>query len=539
MKKNLNLFVALTIILGVFLCFSCTNSKNTIAEEQEGIQIDPELKELGELNVKLLEYDEIDIPRNGVVPVKKKGKWGLVKKDCNEILSCKYDQIMYGEDEDVWIVKKNDSIGVVDNNGSFVNKLNREFKSYRCLGEGLLYAIQDGAIEHQFIIPIKYEGVALLGDIINSTTSFYNGVIMTEWAGNFKLWSYHDGTLSVISDQYQYFTSEVGEGLYCVTNGWQGKYGFINSKGEVAIPFEFDNPCGAFSDGMASYTDSTDLVGFINRSGEIVIPAQYNYAENFSDGLAYVCNEDTACFIDKEGKVVIDTKGKYSSGGGFIKGFCIVVGESELMGIINKRGDFVVPPEYVINSLSDDVYVAYTSEDNPKYGAFSYDGKQIISFDYDDLSDFHNGWALARIGDIQLIVNKEGKTGLLNIEEVLTIKEKEQEQANVEGQAELEENIKRQIVKLINDENGWEVLSGPSAVWNLQKVSNGIYKAEFTQETQYENMDYEIRNIEVDESGKVLGLETKRVSIRPKANKPEGTMNVDEIIDRQIGRIRR
>ena len=92
---------------------------------------------------------------------------------------------------------------------------------------------------------------------------------------------------------------------------------------------------------------------------------------------------------------------------------------------------------------------------------------------------------------------------------------------------------------MINEDNGWEVLSSPSSVHDLQKVSEGMYKAEFIQETQYEYMDYEIRNIEVDENGNVLGLETKRVNIRPKANKPDGTMNVDEMIDRQIGRIRR
>lgn len=112
------------------------------------------------------------------------------------------------------------------------------------------------------------------------------------------------------------------------------------------------------------------------------------------------------------------------------------------------------------------------------------------------------------------------------------------EESEQEVQDDLEESIKKQIVDLINENNGWEVLSGPSSVWNLQKVSEGMYKAEFMTETEYEKMDYEIRNIEVDENGKVLGLETKRVNIRPKANKPDGTMNVDEIIDRQLGRIR-
>jgi hypothetical protein len=327
--------------------------------------------------------------------------------------------------------------------------------------------------------------------------------------------------------------------MYCVSDGWNGKYGFVNTKGEVAIPFQFEKPCGAFSDGMAAFTDSTDLIGFINKSGEIVIPAQYFYVDAFSEGLAYVVGDNDVGFINKEGKLVINTMGRYGGLGGFKKGFCVVVNESDIMGIANNKGELVVPFKYVISELSDDVYVACTSGDNIKYGAFSYNGKQIIPFKYDGLSDFNNGWALARLGERQFIINKEGKTGVMNFEEVLAMHNEKIQQSKQTENAELEENIKKQIVELINESNGWKVLSGPSAVWNLQKVSDGIYKAEFMQETQNEKMDYEIRNIEVDKNGKVLGLETKRVGIRPKPNKPDGTMDVDELIDRMTGRIRR
>ena len=535
-------FGIIIAVLSVLL-FACKNNRSTTAVEEEqdgGIQIDPDLKELGGLNVKLLDYDDLEVPRNGVVPVKKKGKWGLVAKDGKEILPCSFKEICYGESEDVWIVKRNDSIGIVDNKGVYVNPLSNEYKSYTCLGGGLVHAVYNNELESQYIIPIKYKGEALLGNVY-SVTSFSDGVVLSEWAGNYKLYSYVGDSLSAITDDYQHYTGEYGEGMYCVANGWSNeKYGFINSKGEIAIPFEFDNPCGVFSDGMATYKDSTDFVGYIDRTGKIIIPAKYVDAMDFSDGLAYVANEEMSGFIDKTGKVVIDTKWKYSCGGGFNKGFCIIFdSESDNNGIINKKGNMVVPPKYVIHSLSDDVYVASEANESTKYGAFSYDGKQIIPFEYDDMTDFHEGLALAKHGDRWFVINKEGKTGIVNFEEALAIHNEKVQQAKQKGQADLEENIKKQIVELINEDNGWKVLSGPSSVRNLQKVSEGMYKAEFTQETQYEYMYYEIRNIEVDENGKVLGLETKRVNIKPKANKPDGTMNVDEMIDRQIGRIRR
>lgn len=530
-------FRLLVAVISVLL-LSCNSSNKTATEEQGGIQIDPELTELGELNVKLLDYDDIDIPHNGVVPVKKKGKWGLVEKDGKEILPCLYKEVNYGECEDVWIVKRNDSIGIVDNKGTFINELTSSFTSYRCLGNGLLHAVYNDAVEHQYIIPMKYKGEGLLGDV-KSATPLIDGVTMIEWFGNYKLYAYRGDTLQAITPDYQHFTGEFGEGMYCVTEGWDGKYGFIDTKGEVAVPFQFEKPCGVFSDGMATFTDSTDMSGYMNKSGKIVIPAQYSYAEKYSDGLAYVANDENMGFIDKTGKMVIDTKGKFSSGGGFIKGFCVVVDDSDLMGIVNKKGEVIVPFEYVINALSDDMYVACKSDDSLKYGAFSYDGKQSIPFEYDDLSDFHNGWALAKLGERRFVINKEGKTGVLNFEEVLAMQNEKVQQSKQAGNAELEESIKEQIVKLLNESQGWEVLSSPSSVWNLQKIGDGMYKAEYMIETQYEKMDYELQNIEVDENGKVLGFDNKRVNIRPKSNKPEGTMDVDEMIDRMTGRIRR
>lgn len=535
------------IIIAVLsvLQFSCKNGGNTtVVDEQEGgIQIDSDLKELGELNVKLLDYDELEVPRNGVVPVKKKGKWGLVAKDGREILPCSFKDICYGENEDVWIVKRNDSIGIVDNKGTFISALTNGFKSYTCLGNGLIHVVCDDALTTQHVVKIQNfnERVSALLSDVKSVTSFTDNVLLAEWFGNYKLYSYVGDSLVAISSDYQHYTGESGEGMYCVANGWSNeKYGYINTKGEIAIPFEFDNPCGVFSDGMATYKDSTDFVGYIDRTGKIIIPAQYVDALDFSDGLAYVANEEMAGFIDKAGKVVIDTKWKYSCGGGFNKGFCIIFdSESDNNGIINKKGDMVVPPNYIIHSLSDDVYVASEADESSKYGAFSYDGKQIIPFEYDDMTDFHEGLALAKLGDRWFVINKEGKTGIVNFEEALAIHNEKVQQAKQEGQADLEENIKKQIVELINEDNGWKVLSGPSSVRNLQKVSEGMYKAEFIQETQYEYMDYEIRNIEVDENGNVLGLQPKRVNIRPKANKPDGGIkSVDEIVDQMTGRNR-
>lgn len=72
-----------------------------------------------------------------------------------------------------------------------------------------------------------------------------------------------------------------------------------------------------FKDGFAVVHKNDkykNLYGFINEKGEVVIPCKYQYAENFSEGLASVQNEKGLWgYIDKNGKIVINFKYKYAT----------------------------------------------------------------------------------------------------------------------------------------------------------------------------------------------------------------------------------
>lgn len=66
------------------------------------------------------------------------------------------------------------------------------------------------------------------------------------------------------------------EGLAKVQN-W--KYGFINIKGEVVVPLEWDNS-EYFSEGLA-VVEKDEKYGYINKAGELVIPLVWNFAFPF------------------------------------------------------------------------------------------------------------------------------------------------------------------------------------------------------------------------------------------------------------------
>ena len=78
--------------------------------------------------------------------------------------------------------------------------------------------------------------------------------------------------------------AEFSEGLACVRKNW--RYGYINAEGEQVIPCIYDE-ADQFSEGHALVKQHKKY-GFVNVKGEEVIPCIYEYAMAFSDGLAFV-----------------------------------------------------------------------------------------------------------------------------------------------------------------------------------------------------------------------------------------------------------
>lgn len=122
---------------------------------------------------------------------------------------------------------------------------------------------------------------------------------------------------------------------------------YINSKGEIVFG-HLSGLCnqlrniGSLRDGLATYYDDrTNMYGYINKEGEIVIPAQYDYAEDFSEGLAIVRTN-----IEGASKhIFIDTKGNQAFDKHFTKcplpfsmGYSLVQKTNGTYVYINKEG---------------------------------------------------------------------------------------------------------------------------------------------------------------------------------------------------------
>lgn len=85
-----------------------------------------------------------------------------------------------------------------------------------------------------------------------------------------------------------------------------GKWGFVDSNDKTVIPFIYDF-ANDFSEGLASVRKNYSW-GYIDTSGNTVIPFIYDGAWSFINGAAPVFKDNLWGFIDKDQNIVIDYK---------------------------------------------------------------------------------------------------------------------------------------------------------------------------------------------------------------------------------------
>lgn len=98
------------------------------------------------------------------------------------------------------------------------------------------------------------------------------------------------------------------------------------------------------------------LYGYINNQGEYIIKPQYKFANNFSDGLAFVTTIDNIFgYINCKNDMVLTVKSRAYSEFNYGMAFFRNDVKSKY-GFINKKGEIVIEPQFDMfnrfNSLS-------------------------------------------------------------------------------------------------------------------------------------------------------------------------------------------
>ncbi len=274
--------------------------------------------------------DNID----GMLIVRKGGKYGYLDLSGKEAVPCIYDRINEFSEglavvetgywlRDLWEAEK---MGIVDKSGKEAVPFiyNRIWK----FSEGLapvLKGVMCGYIDKngEEALPLIYEGALGFSEGLASVCKN-------------SQWGYIDKSgKEIIPFEYD-LTREFSEGLAPVCKNL--KWGYVDKEGKEVFPCIYVDALG-FSEGLAAvYEDG--LWAYIDKDGKKVSPPLYQEAAAFSDGLAAVCRDWKWGYIDKSGEEVIPLV--YDAVREFSEGLA-AVRKGGVWGFIDKAGKEVVP----------------------------------------------------------------------------------------------------------------------------------------------------------------------------------------------------
>jgi len=218
-----------------------------------------------------------------------------------------------------------------------------------------------------------------------------------------------------------------------------GKYGFVNHKGEVIIPFKYDmiydwdfsrydallrarigNSYGLIdvngreivpvkykNTGQCGYGEPTWVqredgkIAYVNSDGSFITDFKYTKAsEDFFGGdneVAHVAINDLWGFVDKSGREVVSPKYTYADYWVSEEGWVSVVKNGKL-GFIDLNENIVIPFQYDVvtagsNSLKSSFKFGVANvRKNGKWALIDKSGKAITAFKYDKCDEAPRMW---------------------------------------------------------------------------------------------------------------------------------------------------
>jgi len=229
--------------------------------------------------------------------------------------------------------------------------------------------------------------------------------------------SFREAQRQNTQESYQYFIHRYPSGKFTtqakneMQKKWpvpmrvlkNNKYGYVKN-GKMVVKANYDY-ASEFSEGLAR-VGKNGKYGFVNENGKVVVPIQYVAASNFNYGLAVVKTADNkAFFIDKTGKP--SNESAYLDAKSFSEGLAAVQDQYFKYGFVDTHGEVVIPYEYSVVSWFKEGIAAVGRSEGGKtlYTYVRKDGNKLTDFEFEEAKDFQGG-----VGRVR----KDGKFGLID-----------------------------------------------------------------------------------------------------------------------------
>ncbi|WP_308639518.1 WG repeat-containing protein [Paenibacillus silvisoli] len=158
------------------------------------------------------------------------------------------------------------------------------------------------------------------------------------------------------------------------------KWGYIDSKGSMAVPPRFDDASDFQANGLAVVAERGKY-GIINSSVQFVVPPKYDSIGQFSEHRAAVIDSQGFKLINESGTVLTNRAYPY---------------------IADMKGGRA----YFYDNVKDS-----GGMDTTKYGYLDLQGNPVIPARYEEANDFHNNQALVKVKDKEYaLIDPNGRT---------------------------------------------------------------------------------------------------------------------------------
>ena len=186
---------------------------------------------------------------------------------------------------------------------------------------------------------------------------------------------------------YQQLLSQQVDELFVIRK--DGHNGYMDRRGKIVIQSHFESWERDFAEGRAAYGVSptpSDIdhtkFGYIDEQGQVVVPAQFDEAQDFSEGLAAI-----AFNAGKKSKHEFRRPRRW--------------------GYIDRGGRMVITPQFrMARPFSGGLAAVQNLQ--AKWGYINPDGKIIVPFQFEDAASFSEGKAAVQIAEKFGFIDRTG-----------------------------------------------------------------------------------------------------------------------------------
>lgn len=321
--------------------------------------------------IKEIRYEQIRPYSDSLSAFKQNGKWGYIDKKGNIAIQPSFEDC--GDfSNSTAIAKQNGKWGVIDRTGKcitgfFFDEMS-DFRNGISLakeGENDYYVYPDGKrqlLSSKFEYGEFTEDMAPVMNRKNKRWGFINKKgIMTIEPKYDTVYNFSNGVAMVEKNGKKYYINRKGnkKNIYLndvqpleFINGYakihlDGGVSFVNEDFEQLPTFGAD-ATDFNEDGIAALLMKNNTMIYINGAGLQELYVEYDRIGNFSEGLAWVARNGKYGYIDRSGKLVIDTV--FTSATDFRDGIAFVTANNRF-GSIKIREKSDVDPVLSINDI--------------------------------------------------------------------------------------------------------------------------------------------------------------------------------------------